>query len=248
MLEAALKDIPTLLIELNAVPGFTNRLLASVVRRAAVGFPETAAVCGSKAVVTGHPVRKAFFSIPLKKHVPPFTVLILGGSQGAQPLNRIVLESIPLLATETARWRFFHQSGERDYAAVRDAYEASGFEGEVLPFIDDMPGALARADLVVSRAGAMTVAELAAAGKAAVFVPFPGATDQHQLSNARALERVGAARVIEQGDLSPQRLVHELRELVGDPDKLAEMGRRAKSLACPQAAERIADLIEELAR
>lgn len=248
MLEAALKEIPTLLIEPNAVPGFTNRLLASVVRRAAVGFEEAVATYGSKAALTGHPVREGFFSVPPKKHAPPFTILILGGSQGAQALNWCVLETLPLLSSESASWRFIHQTGERDCAAAHEAYRASGVEGDVRAFIEDVPGALARADLVVSRAGAMTVAELAAAGKAALLVPFPGATDQHQMVNARARERAGAARVIPQAELTPQKLLGGLRELLADPERLVAMERSAKGLARPRAAEQIADLIMELAR
>ncbi len=247
MLEAALQDIPTLLIEPNAVPGFTNRVLSPVVRLAAVGFAEAASFFGAKGRLTGHAVRKAFNAVPPKEHVPPFTVLILGGSQGSAAINDCLRRSLPLLARERERWRFIHQTGERDYNAVRKAYQERGLTAEVYSFVDDVPEAFARADLVISRAGATAVAELAAAGKAALLIPFPGATDQHQLENATALARAGAARVLPQAELTPERLVTELRELLDHLDELAQMERRARGLAHPDAAAQIADLIEGLA-
>lgn len=246
MLEAALKDIPTLLIEPNAVPGFTNRVLAPVVRLAAVGFEGAAVYYGEKARVTGHAVRKAFFSIPPREHVPPFTVLILGGSQGSKALNECLVQSLPLLHSDTVN--FIHQTGERDYNAVREAYRDRSIQAEVHAFIDDVPQEYARADLVVSRAGAATVAELAAAGKAALLIPFPHATDQHQLQNARTLECAGAAQVIQERDLTPHRLASEILELLGAPQHLQAMEQSARRLAKPEATQRIADLIEELAR
>lgn len=246
MLEAALKDIPTLLIEPNAVPGFTNRVLAPVVRLAAVGFEDAAAFYGSKARVTGHAVRKAFFSVPAKEHTLPFTVLILGGSQGSSGVNKVLIESMPFFHPEKVK--FIHQTGERDYNAVCGAYRERGIEAEVQAFIEDVPGALARADLVVTRAGAATVAELAAAGKAALLIPFPHATDQHQLHNARALERAGAARVVEERELTAERLANEILQLLDAPERLTAMERAARNFSKPGAAERIATLIETLAR
>ncbi len=248
MLEAALKGVPTLLIEPNVFPGFTNRMLAPVVRLAAVGFQEAAQFYGAKARLTGHPVRKAFFSVQPKEHVSPFTVLILGGSQGSKAINQCVVESLALLCREADRLRIIHQTGERDYNAVEEAYRKQGLSAEVYSFIENVPEAFARADLVISRSGAITVAELAAAGKAAVLIPFAAAADRHQTENARALEQAGAARVIEQSELSPDGLVKELRELLDRPGRLTEMEQRARSLARVDAAERIADLIEELAK
>jgi UDP-N-acetylglucosamine--N-acetylmuramyl-(pentapeptide) pyrophosphoryl-undecaprenol N-acetylglucosamine transferase len=244
MLEAALKDIPTLLIEPNALPGFTNRVLAPVVRIAAVGFEEAAAFYGSKARVTGHAVREEFFRTQVKEHAPPFTMLVLGGSQGSKAINRAVLDCLPLLGAV----KFIHQSGEPDYNAVEEGYRQRGIEAEVYAFIEDVPEALARADLVVTRAGAATVAELAAAGKAAVLIPYPHAADQHQLHNARALERAGAARVLEERELTPGRLAEEIRALLGSPSRLREMEQQVRTFAKPGAARRIADLIEELIR
>lgn len=248
MMEAALKDIPTVLIEPNAVPGFTNRVLAPLVRVAAIGFEEAADFYGSKARLTGHAVRKAFHWTPAKAHVPPLTVLILGGSQGAKALNECVAAALPLLLSELPDLKVIHQTGERDYNAVCGAYGSRGIHAEVYPFIEDVPQVLARADLVISRAGASAVAELAAAGKASLLVPFPGATDAHQLANARALERVKAARVLEQREMTPERLREEIVDLLGRPERLEQMERAARTLAHPQATEHIAELIESFIR
>ena len=247
MLLAALRDIPTLLIEPNAVPGFTNRVLAPLVRVAAVGFEETAAFYGLKARVTGHAVRRAFAALAPRAHAAPFTVLVLGGSQGSKALNDCLVASLDRFARGSACPSFIHQTGERDYNAVREAYQARGLAAEVFAFIEDVPGAFARADLVISRAGATTVAELAAAGKAALLVPFPAATDQHQLANARALERIGAARVIEQKILTPERLVSEIGSMLAAPGQLVQMERATRTLSRPDAAAQIADLVEQLA-
>lgn len=247
MLEATLNNIPTVLLEPNAVPGFTNRVLAPVIQKAAVGFEGAVRFYGAKACLTGHPVRKEFARIPPKAHAPPFTVLIVGGSQGSKAINDCVVRSLPLLEPYRDRLNFIHQTGEEDYNEVNLAYQEHGITAEVRAFIEDMPGEFARADLVVSRAGATAISELAAAGKAALLIPFPAAADQHQLENARVFERAGAARVLEQRELTPERWIHELWNLLEHPDRLVDMERRARSLARLDATERIADLIESVA-
>ncbi len=244
MLEAALRDVPTLLIEPNVIPGFTNRILAPLIRVAALGFEETARFYGSKARVTGHPVRRPFYEVPRRAHRPPFTVLVLGGSQGSTAVNQCVVESLALFRGQPVG--FIHQTGERDYNTVRQAYDNRGIPAEVYPFIENVPEAFARADLVVSRSGASAAAELAAAGKASILVPFPASTEQHQLENARVLERAGAARLVLQSELTPERLAEEVRVLLESPQRVVEMERAASKLARPDAAARIADLIEEL--
>jgi len=248
MLEAALMGIPTLLIEPNAVPGFTNRILAVVVRGAAVGFGAAADFYGMKARVTGHPVRKAFFEIPPKKHVAPFTVLIVGGSQGSKAINECAVKSLNLLSSESWALSVVHQTGEVDYNNIREMYRAAGIDAEVCAFIDDVPNAFARADLIISRAGAAAVAELAAAGKAAVLIPFPGATDQHQRENAGVLARAGAARLMEQSEMTAESLAAQIRELFNHPEELTQMEQRAKELAHPNAAKEIADWVVELGK
>ena len=244
LLEAALEDIPTLLIEPNAIPGFTNRALAPLVRLAALGFEETARFYGTRARVTGQPVRRAFYSVPRKEHQPPYTLLILGGSQGSAAINRCVTGSLGIFRGKPLG--FIHQSGERDYNTVRQAYGEMGISAEVHPFLDNVAEALARADLVISRSGASAVAELAAAGRASILVPFAAAAEQHQTANARVFERVGAARVVLQSELTPERLVTEVEDLLGRPERLAAMEQAARGLARPDAASRIADLIEGL--
>jgi UDP-N-acetylglucosamine--N-acetylmuramyl-(pentapeptide) pyrophosphoryl-undecaprenol N-acetylglucosamine transferase len=268
MLEAALVGTPTILIEPNARPGFTNRLLAPVVRAAAVGFREAAHLYGEKALVTGHPVRRAFFDIPPPRHaplvaqtllpvgcgsqpgvaVPPFTVLVVGGSQGSRAINQAVSKSLPLLLRDPGGIRIVHQTGEHDYNEIRKAYRERGLLAEIHAFINDMPGALAEADLVISRAGATAVAELAAAGRAAILIPFPGATDQHQLANARAMEQAGAARVIVQSVLTPDLLAGQVRDLMANPATLERMETCARRFARPDAAARIADMVEHFVR
>lgn len=158
-----------------------------------------------------------------------------------------MIRCAPLLKREAAWLKVVHQTGETDYNAVREAFLECGVNGRVLPFIEDMPRALTEADLVVSRAGAASVAELAAAGRAAILIPFPAAADQHQLVNARAVEEAGAARVIVQTELTPERLLSEIRELLADSSRLSRMEQAGKRLARPEAAAQIADLVEGLA-
>jgi len=253
MVEAALKDIPTLLIEPNAQPGFTGRAIAPLVRVVAAGFAETAVFFGDKAHLTGCPVRPVFHTLLPKDHRPPWTLLVMGGSQGSRAINECVCQAYPTLARKFEGLRLIHQTGEKDYAATCEAYARAskdeGFQGvlDVRAFIDDVPAAMAETDLLLCRAGAVTVAEIAAAGKAAIFVPFPQAADQHQLANARALERVGGGRIIEQRELAPERLAEEVAGLLSAPAALLGMEQRAHQMARPDAAAQIADLVEKLA-
>ncbi len=246
MLGAALRGIPTLLIEPNAAPGFTNRALAPFIRVAALGFNDAAAVYGAKARVTGHPVRAAFNSIAPKRHSPPYCILILGGSQGSVAINTAVIGALGLFSRQNGQYKLVHQTGKRDFGRVSQSYKEAGVGAEVSVFIDDVPRALEGADLVIGRSGASTVAELAAAGKASLLIPFPHAADDHQLANARALERAGGARVLEQRELTPERLFEEVTALC-TPETLSQMDRAARALSRPDATARIADLIEGLA-
>ncbi|MGH9728752.1 MAG: undecaprenyldiphospho-muramoylpentapeptide beta-N-acetylglucosaminyltransferase [Candidatus Acidiferrales bacterium] len=253
MLFAALSGVPTVLFEPNLEPGFTNRVLARLAKRIATGFEETAQRFGAKAKATGNPVRSEFFQTPRRDHRPPFTLLVTGGSRGAQPINRAMMGALELLAVEKSQLFVVHQTGERDYNAVRDAYARFNFNAEVSPFIGNMADRFAQADLIVCRSGAITVAEIAAAGRAAIFIPFGAATDSHQLRNAQALEHAGAARVIPQDELTPQRLANEIFSLLkpsqtGLPGEIHEMERRARALARPRAVMDIVDMIEEVAR
>ncbi|MGH9773418.1 MAG: undecaprenyldiphospho-muramoylpentapeptide beta-N-acetylglucosaminyltransferase [Candidatus Acidiferrales bacterium] len=248
MLLATWRAIPTVVFEPNIEPGFTNRILADMATRVAVGFAETATRFGSKAVVTGCPVRAEFFAAAARSHQAPLRLLITGGSRGALPINRAVVDSLDLLVSRKSQLFIVHQTGERDYNAVRVAYACREFNAEVRPFIQGMAQEFAQADLIVCRAGAITVAEIAAAGRAAIFIPFAAATDSHQLRNARAMEAAGAGRVIPQDELTPQRLAREIFSLLDQPQKLIEMENRARERGRPQATAEIVDLLEEAGR
>jgi UDP-N-acetylglucosamine--N-acetylmuramyl-(pentapeptide) pyrophosphoryl-undecaprenol N-acetylglucosamine transferase len=243
VLVAALLRIPTVLLEPNAKPGFTNRVLKPFVRHAACSYEETRRAFGSKGVVTGNPVRGGFAKLAPKWHVPPLTLLAFGGSQGARVINHTLTAALPLLPGPD-KLRIVHQTGPASRDEVATNYNAAGRKAEVLPFLDDMETRFAQADLVLCRSGATTAAELAAAGKASVLVPFARAADDHQRENARALEAAGAARMIEEKDLTPERLAAVLTEVLGDAARLTAMEEAARKLARPDAAARVADLLE----
>ncbi len=248
MLMARFDSLPTVIFEPNIEPGFTNRVLADMATRVATAFDETAARWGSKAVVTGCPVRREFFAAPVREHKPPFRLLITGGSRGALPINRTVIDALDLLAARKDQLFIVHQTGERDYNAVRVAYARRELNAEVSPFIQNMAERFAETDLIVCRSGAITVAEVAAAGRAAIFIPFGAATDSHQLRNAQAMDRAGAARVIPQDELTPERLTNEIFSFLDQPQRVSEMERRARALSRPGATEAIVDLLEGVAR
>src|SRR5438477_1157973 len=243
VLVAALLGIPTVVLEPNAKPGFTNRVLKPFVRHAACSYEEARREFGGKGAVTGNPVRGALAQLAPKWHVPPLTLLAFGGSQGARIINRALVEALPRLPGPD-RLKVVHQTGPAARDEVAAAYKAAGRAAEVVAFLDDMEARFAVADLVLCRSGATTCAELTAAGKAAVLVPFARAADDHQTSNARALEAAGAARMIEEKDLGPERLASVLSDLLQDPARLTAMEDSARRLARPDAAARVADLLE----
>ena len=243
VLVAALLRIPTVVLEPNAKPGFTNRVLKPFVRHAACSYEETRREFGSKGVVTGNPVRGGFAKLAPKWHVPPLTLLTFGGSQGARIINRTLTAALPLLPGPD-KLRIVHQTGPASRDEVAEGYNAAGRKAEVLAFLDDMETRFAQADLVLCRSGATTAAELTASGKASVLVPFALAADDHQRGNARALEAAGAARMIEEKDLTPERLAAVVTELLGDTARLTAMEEAARKLARPDAAARVADLLE----
>jgi UDP-N-acetylglucosamine--N-acetylmuramyl-(pentapeptide) pyrophosphoryl-undecaprenol N-acetylglucosamine transferase len=249
VIAALVRRVPVVVMEPNAVPGFTNRRIARYVRRALIGFPETAGYFPrGRTELTGLPVREEFFSIPPKPRAGKFTLLITGGSQGSRTLNQAARQSWPLFRASAMPVRIVHQSGPAACDELRAAFEQSGLDGEVLPFVADMPAAFAEADLIVCRSGAGSVAELAAAGKPSVLSPFPFAADQHQLRNAEAFVRAGAARLIEDREMTGAKLFETIARLAADPAGLARMGAAARGLAHPGAARRAADVLEEVAR
>jgi len=248
MLLAMAHGIPSVVFEPNVEPGFTNRVLAGMATRVAVAHEETAARFGSKAIVTGCPVRKEFFEIPRKEHREPFTVLITGGSRGALPINRAVVDAMDRLAERKNQLFIVHQTGERDYNAVRVAYARREFKAEVVPFIANMADRFAQADLIVCRSGAITVAEVSAAGRAAIFIPFGAATDAHQTRNAATMQQAGAAVLLPQDELTSERLTTEIFSLLDQPRRISEMEECAHRLAKPRAVENIVDLVRGIAK
>jgi len=246
MVAAIRKRIPTLAFEPNYVPGFANRLVARFVSAAAVHFEQTGEYFRNP-VVTGVPVRPAFFQISGKPYIQGSpTLLVFGGSQGARAINQAMVRALLALQQRMPGLQIIHQTGERDYNETRDGYARAGVHAEVQKFIDDMPAFFARADLILCRSGASTVAEITAAGKPAVFVPFPLAADDHQRRNAEALEQAGAAVVLEETKLDEVWLVDTLTALLDDRDRLARMSKAARSLSHPNAARDIAELAAKL--
>ncbi len=246
MLAAIRKGIPTLAFEPNVVPGFANRIVARWVSAAAVHFQETAKYF-RHAEVTGVPVRQAFFDIGrAAQYRERPTLLVFGGSQGAHAINQAMIQCLPELLRQSPGIHIVHQTGERDYNEAQAAYQRAGASAEVFPFINDMPAFFARADLLLCRSGASTVAEITAAGKPAVFVPFPRAADDHQRVNAQALERAGAAVVLEETKLDDVWLVETVSALLGDPVRLRGMSEAARKLAHPHAARDIAAIAARL--
>lgn len=243
---AALTGRPLVVHEQNSVAGLANRVLAGVADRVLTGFPGVL----RKGEWTGNPVRAEIAALPppaqrYAGRSGPLCVLVVGGSLGAQALNDAVPRALTLIPADE-RPRVTHQSGAGQIDRLRAAYAAAGVDAELLPFIDDMALRYAAADLVLCRAGALTVAELAAAGVAGVLVPFPHAVDDHQTGNARFLAAAGAAILLPQAELTPEKLAALLRELTRE--RLAAMADRARTLAKPEATRAVAEACMEVAR
>jgi UDP-N-acetylglucosamine--N-acetylmuramyl-(pentapeptide) pyrophosphoryl-undecaprenol N-acetylglucosamine transferase len=245
---AIIARVPLVLMEQNTRPGLSNRMLWRFAQRICVGFADTAAFFDtSRVVVTGNPVRLRFIPDALEKTSVPIQILVLGGSSGAHRLNLGVLNALKILGKGVIKFKVVHQTGEVDVGLVRDGYR--GFEGEakVVPFIDDMADVLNRADLIVARSGAMTVSEIALAGRAAIFVPYPFHRDRQQELNARVIERLGGAVIVNDDNSLGENLAAALREFLAEPARLIEMGRKARQAAHPDAAARIAQVCFDIA-
>lgn len=246
LLLAALQGLPTMVVEPNALPGFTNRVLARFIDKAAVTFEVSKPYFNGKAVVTGNPVRGEFQNVPKKQRTNQQHILIFGGSQGAHAINMAMIEALPKLAERKSQLTITHQTGEKDLEQVRATYQHHGWSADVRPFIDKIVDEFARADLVLCRSGATTVAELTAAGKASILVPFPQAADDHQRKNAEALQAAGAAKMIIQQELSTDKLAQEIFALIDAPEKIDAMEIASRKLARPDAAPRAVDLALEV--
>ena len=264
LLMAALRGYPTMLLEQNALPGITNRLLARFVRAAALTFDEALTFFPGTGFVAGNPVRPEFFrpaggpddsrGASMKeaddRAVPPqyaARVLIFGGSQGAHAINVAMVEAAPRLAAAGTRFAITHQTGERDLELVRTAYRSAGLEARVEAFLFQMDREMTTADIVVARAGATTLSELAAARRPAILIPLPTATDDHQRKNAEVIARSGGAEVIEERHLTGELLARRIAALANDPARRDTMTAAMQRLARPDAAARIADRVWQLA-
>jgi UDP-N-acetylglucosamine--N-acetylmuramyl-(pentapeptide) pyrophosphoryl-undecaprenol N-acetylglucosamine transferase len=251
VMAAALARRPTALLEQNSVPGFTNRTLGRFVRRAFIAFPQAAAAFPrAKVVATGNPVRRAFLDAAAR--VPPAgppgaagRLLVVGGSQGARAVNDLVVGAMGIWARQGRLPALTHQTGAGDAERVTAGYAGLGLgEGarvDVRPFLDDMVGALGAADLVIARAGAMTLAELAILGKPAILVPLPTAADDHQSRNAAAFAEAGAALVLPQATATAATLATLAREILDDPARRQGMAVAMRALGRPGAAQDIVD-------
>jgi UDP-N-acetylglucosamine--N-acetylmuramyl-(pentapeptide) pyrophosphoryl-undecaprenol N-acetylglucosamine transferase len=251
---AAMRGVPAMLLEQNAVPGLTNRLLAPVSGAVAVTYESTRRFFGEKSFVSGNPVRPEFLGAAgggkeslASGDASRVGVLVFGGSQGAHAINVAMVEAAAKLAADDSRIRLTHQTGERDLEMVRAAYRETGLQAEVEPFFYDMGQRLAAADLIVCRAGATTLAELTAAGKPAILIPLPTATDDHQRKNAEALSSEGAAAMLLQAELTGPVLAERILKLAADSEARRTMAAAARTLARPHAARVIVDRALELA-
>jgi UDP-N-acetylglucosamine--N-acetylmuramyl-(pentapeptide) pyrophosphoryl-undecaprenol N-acetylglucosamine transferase len=245
-LVAALLGVRTVILEPNAKPGFTNRVLRPFVDAAACAWEDARVFYGRKGLLTGNPVRGGFAALPAKPVGPVKTLLVFGGSQGSRVLNEAMTGALVQLPGPE-RLRLVHQTGPVQRDLVAAAYAQAGREAEVVAYLDDMEARFAAADLVVARSGATTCAELQAAGKPAVLVPFAQAADDHQRVNAKAMEAKAAAVVVEEKELTGKSLARAIAGLLEDEVRLAAMGRAARALSRPDAAARVADLLEALA-
>lgn len=250
LLAAWMSGVPTLVMDSNALPGWTNRKLAMVCTKAAVAFEEALPYFKGKAVVTGNPVRREFFEIPAERADDgEFSVLIFGGSQGARAINDAMLAALPHLENtrREIRMTVTHQTGMSDFERIEAGYKDAGWmDADVRPYLDEMVAHFANADLIISRAGATTSAELIAAGRAAIMIPLPTAADDHQRKNAEALMRGGAAHMILQSDLTGETLAREINRLARAPHTIHEMETSARRMSHRDAAERTVDLLEQM--
>jgi UDP-N-acetylglucosamine--N-acetylmuramyl-(pentapeptide) pyrophosphoryl-undecaprenol N-acetylglucosamine transferase len=245
VLVAALRGVPAMVLEQNAIPGLTNRLLARVVRAAAVTYEAALPYFRGKGFVSGNPVRPEFLAGAVRQEAEvsdeQARVLIVGGSQGSHAINMAMLEAAPRLAAGHECLAIVHQTGERELERVREGYRQVGLAAEVEPFLFAMAREMGRADIVVCRAGATTLAELAAIGRPAILIPLPTATDDHQRKNAEVLARAGAAEWLDERQLTGAGLAERLLVLLGDPGRRAAMADAARRLARPDAAAVIVD-------
>jgi UDP-N-acetylglucosamine--N-acetylmuramyl-(pentapeptide) pyrophosphoryl-undecaprenol N-acetylglucosamine transferase len=253
VMAALIRRTPVVVMEPNAVPGFTNRVIGRFVAHALISFDETARYFpAGRTHATGLPVREEFFRIPPKPRSAQLNLLITGGSLGSRTLNQAARQSWPLFRKSGLSIRIVHQTGtvfgnSPAFEQLRGEFAQSGLDGEVVSFIANMPEAFAAADLIVCRSGAGTVSELAAAGRPAILVPFPFAADDHQARNAEAMERGGAARLVRDAEMTGEKLFDAVTSLAAAESGLERMAAATRQFAKPGAAGKAADTLEEAA-
>jgi UDP-N-acetylglucosamine--N-acetylmuramyl-(pentapeptide) pyrophosphoryl-undecaprenol N-acetylglucosamine transferase len=254
VLAGSFLSIPTMIMEQNAVPGLANRVLSRIADIVCVTYHEsTSFFPKNKTYITGNPVRKGIFTAQRESAYElfglergKFTVFIFGGSLGARKINNAVCNAFNYLHDMREEIQFLHQTGRTDYDTVRETYRKWGFKGTLAPFIHRMPEAYAVADLVISRAGATTLAELTAVGRPSVLVPYPHAAGHHQEQNAQRLSEMGAARIILDHELDGETLARNVRELYENPGIRTEMARSCRSLGRPDAAQKVVEIMMSL--
>jgi UDP-N-acetylglucosamine--N-acetylmuramyl-(pentapeptide) pyrophosphoryl-undecaprenol N-acetylglucosamine transferase len=241
MAAAAMRGIPSVIFEPNLVPGFANRMAARFAKAACVHFQETCRWF-RHCTVTGVPVRKAFFEVQARPANAAPSLLIFGGSQGARAINLAIVKALPILKAKLPTLRIVHQTGQKELESVQQGYTEAGVVADVRPFIDAMPQAFADADLIVCRSGASTVAEITAAGKPAIFVPFPRSADDHQTKNAEAVANAGGGVLMRESEMTPEKLAATVIDLFADRARLAAMAAKAKAMSHENAAGRVAEI------
>jgi len=250
VITAWMMRIPTAIAEQNALAGNTNLILGRFVKKVFLTYEQSRkGFAPEKVILTGNPVRAAFAAglFQTDSNKPGPQIFIFGGSQGASAINRTVVAMLPLLEKLTKGFRIVHQTGEQDYDMVREAYKKHGLVAQVSPFIVDMVSVYAASDVIICRAGATSLAEITAAGRAAILIPFPWAANDHQTHNAKAMVEAGAAFMIQESELTPEILFEKIRNLLEDERKLKEMERQSKKLGRLDAATRIVDACLQLA-
>jgi len=256
VLIAGMKSIPTMIHEQNSVPGLTNKMLGLIVRRICVTYHESlSSFPMGRTFLTGNPIRSnilkgdrdaAFRLFSLDRDL--FTIFIFGGSSGARSINRVMVEALNHLTDLKDRVQFLHQTGEKDYEGIREAYRKTGVRGTVAPFIYQMAEAYAASDVVISRAGATTLAELTALGKPAILIPYPFAAGRHQEFNAMKLREMGAAYMVPDNEMKGETLAKAIRELYENEAARSEMAKASRGLGRPDACGRIVDIALSLAK
>ncbi len=247
VLLASLMKIPTLILEQNLFPGFTNRTLIPRIQKAVVAFEGSLPHFKKKGIFLGNPARPEFYALHPKKRNTKLSLLIFGGSQGSHFLNTKITSTLPLLEDKKDELKIYHQTGSSDFESVQQSYSKNGFyDVEVAPYFYDMPNYFQKSDLVISRAGATTITELIASHKAALLIPFAKATDNHQVQNAQELKKVGGAEIILESEFTPEYFAKKIIDFMDNKDDLDRMEKNLESLKKENSAENISNLCWDL--